>query len=196
MALTRKSLKAMGLTEEQVDSIIELHLEVKNDLDEQIKKYKADAEKLPTVQKELDDMKKGDGKDYKAMYEAEKTAHDKTKSDHAAEKTAAQIKDAYRALLKEAGVADKYLNTALKATNLAEMKLGEDGKLEGADKLTENAKTEWADFIPTTTTQGATVTTPPKNNGGKYSSREEIMKIKDATERQTAIANNLELFRK
>lgn len=196
MAMTRKALKAMGLTEEQIDSIIEMHTETVDGLREQVNTYKADAQKLPTVQKELDDLKKGDGKDYKSMYEAEKTAHDKTKSDHAAEKTAAQIKDAYRALLKEAGVADKYLNTALKATNLSEMKLDKDGKLENAETLTESAKTEWADFIQTTTTQGAKVVTPPKNNGGKYSSREEIMKIKDATERQAAIAANLELFQK
>ena len=51
MALTRKALKAMGLTEEQVESIVEMHLEVKNDLEEQIKTYKADAQKLPGVQK-------------------------------------------------------------------------------------------------------------------------------------------------
>lgn len=196
MAMTRKALKAMGLTEEQIDSIIEMHTETVDGLREQVNTYKADAQKLPTVQKELDDLKKGDGKDYKSMYEAEKTAHDKTKSDHAAEKTAAQVKEAYRALLKEAGVADKYLNTALKATNLSEMKLDKDGKLENAETLTESAKTEWADFIQTTTTQGAKVVTPPKNNGGKYSSREEIMKIKDATERQAAIAANLELFQK
>ena len=196
MAMTRKALKAMGLTEEQIDSIIEMHTETVDGLREQVNTYKADAQKLPSVQKELDDLKKGDGKDYKSMYEAEKTAHDKTKSDHAAEKTAAQIKEAYRALLKEAGVADKYLNTALKATNLSEMKLDKDGKLENAETLTASAKTEWADFIQTTTTQGAKVVTPPKNNGSKYSSREEIMKIKDATERQAAIAANLELFQK
>ena len=196
MALTRKSLKAMGLTEEQVESIIELHLEVKNDLEEQIKTYKADALKLPAVQKELDDLKKGDGEDYKAKYDAEKAAHDKTKSEYAAKETAAKVKEAYRAMLKEAGIAEKYLGTVLKATDLSAVKLDKDGKIEGVDKLTESAKTEWADFISVTKTEGAKVDTPPKNNGGKYSSREEIMKIQDTTERQAAIAANLELFQK
>lgn len=194
MAMTRKALKAMGMTEEQVDSIIEMHTESMNALREQITALKVEADKVPDLEKKLKEMESGE--DYKAMYEAEKTAHDKTKSDYEAKETAAKVKDAYRALLKEAGVADKYLNTALKATNLAEMKLGKDGKLENADTLTENAKTEWADFIQTTTTQGAKVTAPPKNGGGKYSSREEIMKIKDATERQAAIAANLELFQR
>lgn len=195
MALTRKSLKAMGLTEEQVDSIIELHLEVKNDLEEQIKTYKANALKLKDVQKELDDLKKDDGEDWKGKYEAEKAAHEKTKSDHAAKETAVKVRDAYRTLLKEAGVAEKYLGTVLKATDLSAVKLDKDGKIEGADKLTESVKTEWADFIQTTTVRGAQVATPLKNVGTKYSSREEIMKIEDTAQRQAAIAANLELFR-
>ena len=194
MALTRKSLKAMGLTEEQVDSIIELHLEVKNDLEEQIKTYKADALKLQDVQKELDDLKKGDGEDYKAKYEAEKAAHDKTKSDYEAKENAAKVKEAYRAMLKEAGVAEKYLGTVLKATDLSAVKLDKDGKIEGADKLIESARTEWADFISVTKTEGAKVDTPPKNNGGKMT-KDQIAAIKNPTERRAAIAANPDLFK-
>ena len=193
MALTRKHLKSMGLTEEQVDAIIDLHLEVKNDLEEQIKTYKADALKLPTVQKELDDLKKGDGEDWKAKYDAEKAAHDKTKSDHAAKETAAKVKSAYRAMLKEAGVADKYLDTVIKATDMSGMKLDKDGKLEGADDLAKSAKTEWADFIQTTTTKGASVATPPGNTGGRMT-KEDIAKIKNTVERQAAMVENFELY--
>ena len=62
MALTRRFLKGMGLTEEQVDTIIEAHTEVTDGLKEQINQYKADADKLVDVQKELDDLKSaGDG---------------------------------------------------------------------------------------------------------------------------------------
>lgn len=193
MALTRKHLKSMGLTEEQVDAIIDLHLEVKNDLEEQIKTYKADALKLPTVQKELDDLKKGDGEDWKGKYDAEKAAHDKTKSDYAAKETAAKVKSAYRAMLKEAGVADKYLDTVIKATDMSGMKLDKDGKLEGADDLAKSAKTEWADFIQTTTTKGASVATPPGNTGGRMT-KEDIAKIKDPAERRAAIASNMGEF--
>lgn len=35
MALTRKALKAMGLTDEQVDSIVEMHVETTDALKEQ-----------------------------------------------------------------------------------------------------------------------------------------------------------------
>ena len=51
MALTRKALKAMGLTEEQVDSIIEAHTETVDALKSMVNAYKADAEKLPGVEK-------------------------------------------------------------------------------------------------------------------------------------------------
>ena len=39
MALTRRFLKGMGLTEEQVDTIIEAHTEVTDGLKEQINQY-------------------------------------------------------------------------------------------------------------------------------------------------------------
>ena len=62
MSLTRKLLKGMGLTDEQVDTIIEAHTDTVDGLKADISKYKGDAEKLPTVQKELDDLKAaGDG---------------------------------------------------------------------------------------------------------------------------------------
>ena len=194
MAMTRKALTARALGEDQIDSLIEVPTDPVDGLREQVRTYNADADKLTGVQKELDELKKGDGEDWKGKYDAEKAAHDKTKSDYAAKETAAKVKGAYRAMLKEAGVADKYLDTVIRATDMSGMKLDKDGKLEGAEDLSKSAKTEWADFIQTTTTKGAPVATPPKGSSGKYSSREEIMKIEDTTERQAAIAENLELF--
>lgn len=62
MSITRKFLKGMGLTEEQVDTIIEAHTETVDGLKSNVDKYKAEAEKLPDVQKELDELKAaGDG---------------------------------------------------------------------------------------------------------------------------------------
>ena len=126
MAMTRKALKAMGLSEEQIDSIIDMHTETVDGLREQVRTYKDDAEKLPGVQKQLDELKKGDGEDWKGKYDAEKAAHDKTKSDYAAKENAAKVKGAYRAMLKEAGVAEKYLDTVIRATDLSGMKIAID----------------------------------------------------------------------
>ena len=58
MALTRKLLKGMGLTEEQIDSVIDAHTETVDGLKTQIQTLKDDAGKLKDVQKELDDLKK------------------------------------------------------------------------------------------------------------------------------------------
>lgn len=50
MALTRRMLKAMGISDEQVDEIIAAHTETVDALKEQRDAYKADAEKLADVQ--------------------------------------------------------------------------------------------------------------------------------------------------
>ena len=165
MALTRKALKAMGLTEEQVDSIVEMHTETLDGLKNEAEQYKADAKKLQGVQKELDELKKGGGEDYKAKYEAEKAAHDRTRSDHAAKETAAQKKALYRALLKEAGVQEKRIESVLKLTDLNAVEL-EGDKLKDGEALTKSIKEEWADFIAQPTTEGAQVDNPPDGKGG------------------------------
>lgn len=194
MAMTRKALKAMGLTEEQIDSIIEMHTETVDGLREQVNTYKADAQKLPTIQKELDDLKKGNGEDWKSKYEAEKTAHDKTKSDHAAEKTAAENERLFRAELTAVGITGKRADQIVKLTDLKQFAT-ENGAYKDAKAVQDHIRTEYSEFVPTTHTNGATVPNPPANNGsGKYTSREEIMKIKDAGERQKAIAENRQLF--
>lgn len=75
MAITRKLLKGMGLTEEQQDTIIEAHTDTVNGLKADIDRYRTDAEKLPAVQKELDGYKQSGGADqYKSKYEAEHKA--------------------------------------------------------------------------------------------------------------------------
>lgn len=193
MALTRKGLKAMGLTEEQVDSIIELHLEVKNNLEEQIKKYKDDAEKLPTVQKELDDLKKGDGEDWKGKYDAEKAAHDKTKNDYAAKETAATNERLFRAKLTAVGITGKRADQIVKMTDFKQFET-ENGAYKDEKAVENHIRTEYSEFIPQQRQQGANVPNPPGNSGGKMT-REQIDAIKDPTARRAAIAENLDLYK-
>lgn len=166
MAMTRKELKMAGLNEEQIDFVIEKHTETVDGLKNEVAKYKADAEKLPAVQKELDEAKKGGSEDWKAKYDAEKAAHDKTKSDHAAKETAAQKKALYRALLKEAGVQEKRIDSVLKLTDFNAVEL-EDGKLKDSEGLTKSIKEEWVDFIAQPSTEGAHVDNPPDDKGGE-----------------------------
>lgn len=192
MALTRKMLSGMGLTAEQVDAIIEEHTNVTQGLIADRDKYKADAEKLPEVQKQLDDLQKGDN-DWKTKYEKEHNDFESFKKDVSDKESAAKVRDAYQKLLENAGVASKHLKTVLRVTDFSGMKLDKDGNLEGADKLTESIKSDWSDFISTTSTKGAGVQDPPAK-GGKAKTKEEILAIKDTTERQQAMAENIELF--
>ena len=99
---------------------------------------------------------------------------------------------AYKKLLAEAGVSEKRIGAVLKVSDLSKIELDKDGNVKNSDKLTENIKSEWADFIVTKSTQGADTAKPPTNTGGKVLSKAEIMKIKDTSERQKAWADYLE----
>lgn len=163
MALTRKLLKGMGLTEEQVDTIIEAHTETTDGLKADIAKYKGDAEKLPGVQRELDDLKSAGDGGYKEKYEKEHADFEKYKADQSAKETRQAKETAYRELLKAAGVSEKRIPAILKVTDLNGIEM--DGeKIKDADKHTQTVKTEWAEFVEKSNTTGANTTTPPANN--------------------------------
>ena len=163
MALTRKFLKGMGLNDEVVDSIIEAHAETVDGLKADINKYKGDAEKLPTVQKELDDLKAAGDGGYKEKYEKEKKAFEDFKTAQTAKETRQAKEKAYAEFLKSVGVSEKRIPSIIKVTDLDSVEL-EGDKVKDADKLTESVKTEWAEFIESSNTTGANTNTPPANN--------------------------------
>lgn len=145
MALTRKFLKGMGLTDEQVDTIVEAHTETTEALKTDISKYKADADKLAEVQSELDALK-ADG--WKEKHDSLKREFDGYKAEQTAKETNTKKEQAYRALLKEAGVDEKRIEAVMRVTKLEDIELDGD-KIKDAAKVTEGVKTEWADFIGT-----------------------------------------------
>ncbi len=158
MALTRKLLKGMGLTEEQVDTVIEAHAETVDGLKSDIAKYKADVE--------LEEAKQAAetaGKDpWQEKYNAIKTEYEDYKGQQEAEKLQKAKEQAYSALLKEIGITESRLGAVLRVSDLEKMELDEKGALKDVDALKKAAKKEWADFIPTTQVQGASTATPPK----------------------------------
>ena len=199
MALTRKFLSALGIDADKVDEIINAHTETVDALKNERDKYKADAEKLPEVQKELDGMKeeaaKNSGKNpFEVKYNAIKEEFENYKKEQTAKETKVKKADAYKALLKEAGVSEKRIDAVLRVSDIDGLKLDKDGAVEGKDALLESIKKDWSDFIVTQGTQGAKTPNPPANGGGKYKSKEEIYAIKDTAERQKAIYENRELF--
>ena len=163
MALTRTMLKDMGLNEEQISTIIEAHTESTEGLKTDRDKYKADAEKLATVQKELDTLKAAGDGGYKEKYEKEHQAFEDYKTAQTAKETRQAKEKAYTEFLKSVGVSEKRIPSIIKVTDLNAVEL-EGDKVKDAEKLTESVKTEWADFIETSNTNGANTNTPPANN--------------------------------
>ena len=197
MAFTRKMLKAMGIEEEKIDQIIDAHSETVDALKADRDAYKGDASKLAAVQKELDELKAKGDDGYKAKYEAEKAAHDALKADIAAKETKQAKTDAYRELLKGANIDEKRIATILRAEapTIDKIELDADGKIKNAEQYTESIKSDWADFIVTQSAKGTNTATPPANGGAASTkTKEDILKIKDAGERQKAIAENPTLF--
>lgn len=202
MALSKSMLEGMGLTKEQIKAIIDGHEESLDYYQGEIEKYKKTIEdgekKLAKVQNDLNNLKKeaddNDSKNpYKVKYEALKEEFDKFKADEKAKETKATKTEAFKALLKECGVSDKRIGSVVKVSDIESIELDEDGKIKDADKLKASVKEEWSDFIPTQETKGAQTSTPPGNTGGRRS-KEEILAIKDTSERQQAMLENKDLF--
>lgn len=195
MALTRKFLSALGIEEAKIDEIISAHADTVNALKEQRDGYKADADKLPAVQKALDDLKASQSGDdpYKEKYEKKAKEFDDYKKGVEAKELKRSKSAAYKQVLKE--LKASHVDSILKASQseLEKIELDEDGKIKDVDKLKESIKKEWADFLVTEGQQGANTATPPANEGSKLS-KEDIMKIKDPAARQKAMLENSELF--
>jgi len=175
MALTknqvREILSAAGVAsdkmDEAVNKIVDGHVTSINALREERDGYKADAEKLPGVQKELDDLKKtvADGGNWEKKYNDKNTELENFKAEVQKEKDTATKKSLYRGLLKELKVDEKRFDTILKVTDLDKLKVTKDGTLDKLDELKASVKNEWADFIVTDKTEGGKVETPPASNG-------------------------------
>lgn len=201
MALTRKFLKALGLEDDKIEQIIEEHTTIADRMNAEIEKYKADAEVLPRVQKELEkaqaDLEAGKKDSYKVKYDALKEEFEGYKSEQTKKETRSAKEKAYRELLKQAGVSEKRLDSVLRVSDVDGMELDDKGAIKDADKLTESIKSEWADFIQTTTTQGAQTAVPPAYNGGNAMTKADIYKkdehgryVMSASERQKALMEN------
>ena len=196
MALTRKSLKAMGLTDEQVDSIIEMHSETVDGLKEQVNTYKADAEKLPNVQKELDDLKAAGDGGYKEKYEKEHSAFETYKADITAKESKAAKEKAVRAYFESKNITGANLDLAMRGCGEEMEALDMDGdKIKDTTSLDALVDGTYKALVSTEHMQGANPATPPTNNGVKTGkTKEEIMAIRDPAVRQAEIAKNPEAF--
>jgi hypothetical protein len=212
MALTNANVKEIlskaGVDSEHmkdaVNEIIEGHTTSIEALREERDTYKAQAQKAEELQKQLEKAQK-DLKDatsdeaenkYKTKYEMLKEEYKEYKKGIEEKATKDSKSKAYKELLKEAGISDKRIESVLKVSDIDSIEFDDDGNIKNKDELLNGIKEEWSDFIQTAGVQGANTDNPPANTGGQTMTKEDIMKIKDTSERQKAIKENIELFRK
>lgn len=198
MALTRKLLKGMGLTDEQVDTIIEAHSDTVDGLKNDIARYKADADKLPGVQQELDTLKAAGDGGWQEKYNNVKTDFDNYKADVTARETKAAKERAAKAYYEDKGITGKSLDIALRGSAQEIDALELDGEnIKDTSALDELIAGTFSTLVSTTETRGAQTATPPANNQGGHMTKADIYKkddngryIMSASERQKALIEN------
>lgn len=182
MAFSRNWLKAMGLTEEQVESVMAEHVSVTDALKKERDQYKTDlateqtatkteTDKLSKVQKELDDLKK---EDWKKKYEDEHTALETLRTEATQKETQEKIRAAYKKLLQDEKINSDRIDLVMKKTDFSEMALDKDGNLENLDGLKKTISEDWGCFQVTTSNRKASVATPPGDNNGHTSRAKEL----------------------
>ena len=181
MSLTRKLLKGMGLTDEQVDTIIEAHTDTVDGLKEQVKNYKADAEKLPNVQKELDDLKAAGDGGFKEKFEKEHNDFENFKKTIQEKETKAAKESAAKAFFESKGITGNSLEIAMRGSSaeIAALEL-EGEKIKDSAALDALVNGTFKALVSTTTTKGANIPNPPVTTPNKAYSADDIRKMSPA----------------
>ena len=171
MALTRNFLKSMGLTDEQVNAIIENHTDTVEGLKAERDGYKATAEKqtqneaeITRLTNELAEARKnsGDAAKVQADFDAYKQQVETDKTNAA--KTAA-----VRKALKAAGVQrEEFIDLLLGKVDLSTVELEGDAVKE-VDKLIDPMKENFAGCFAETKQQPLPPNSPPPGGGGNLS---------------------------
>lgn len=162
-------------------------------------RYKAkldEIDELKTAKQTAEDTAATAGK-WETKYKELKKDFDDYKTAQNVKETRATKTEAFKKLLTECSIPEKRQAAIIKVSEseIDAIKLGSDGAIEGADKLTESVKADWSDFITTTVKQGADVQKPAVSGAiGSSMTVDDIMKISDPTARQMAIAQNSDLF--
>lgn len=164
MALTRKFLKALGVSEEAIEEIITAHTDVTDDLKTQLKAAQDAQKQLETVTAERDELQKklNDPAQADRVAELEKQV-----AEYQNRESTAQKRTALTALLEKIGIDKRGFSRVLAATDLDGVEM--DGEnIKDADKLAESLKTEWSDLITEPGATGKPPQTPPQNKPVTY----------------------------
>ncbi len=158
MSLKRQYLKALGLSEEVIEQIIEGHNETVSELKKQLASMSEKATQLEEVTKQRDELQKLVDSDASAdkIKSLEKQVQDFKDKEVFSIKKAALTK-----LLESSGIDKRGHAKVLAATDFSGFEVEPDGSIKDSDKLTEKLQTEWADLRVTDSTETAKPETPP-----------------------------------
>lgn len=190
-----RNILGEACTEEIENRLVALHLGVVDPLKDDLIKYKADAEKLPGVQKQLDDLKAESDGGYKEKYEKEHSDFETYKSTVTAKESKAAKEKAVRAYFESKNITGANLDLAMRGCGEEMAALELDGeKIKDTKSLDALVDGTYKGLVSTMQTKGANPATPPANTGGGAMTKDQIMQIKDRAERRAAIAANINLF--
>jgi hypothetical protein len=182
-------------TEEIENRLVALHLGVVDPLKDDLTKYKADAEKLSGVQKQLDDLKAAGDGGYKEKYEKEHSAFEAFKTDITAKESKAAKEKAVRAYFESKNITGANLDLAMRGCGEEMAALELDGEkikdTTSLDALVDGTYKGLVSKSHVRVDMGGRL-----NDGGKPMTKDEVMQITDRAERRAAIAANMDLFRK
>lgn len=182
-------------TEEIENRLVALHLGVVDPLKDDLTKYKADAEKLSGVQKQLDDLKAAGDGGYKEKYEKEHSAFEAFKTDITAKESKAEKEKAVRAYFESKNITGANLDLAMRGCGEEMAALELDGEkikdTTSLDALVDGTYKGLVSKSHVRVDMGGRL-----NDGGKPMTKDEVMQITDRAERRAAIAANMDLFRK
>ena len=190
-------LKAMGIEDDKIDQIIDAHTETVDALKEARDNYKVDAEKLPNIQKELEELKAKGDDGWKDKHDKLKKQFEDYKTEITSKESRAAKEKAARAYYESKGITGKNLELAMRGSRTEVDVLELDGeKIKDEAALKALVEGDFSGLVTTTQKKGASTATPPANTGTGAMTKEQILAIADRTKRREAIAQNLQLFGK
>lgn len=197
MAITRKLLRSLNLTDEVAESIIEAHAETVDALKTRIAELEQQASGYTDLVAERDQLQQR-----VTDLEGRSTDADQVRAEfdaYKAEVEAARTRDSKRTAL-DALLRDKVgiqrpqaRELILRATNLDDIALDEAGNIADADAVVQAHKEQYSDFVTSTRQVGTSTMTPPPSSGGAMT-KAEIAAMTDRQARYEAIARNLDQF--
>lgn len=184
-------------TEDIENQLVALHLGVVDPLKDQIAQYKTEAEKLPAVQKELDELKDKGDDGWKEKHDAVKREFDDYKKEQTAKETHEAKVKAAKAYFAGKNIEGANLNLALRSCANEIDALELDGEAIKDTTALDSLVSGDLSALVSKSAPNVRVDIGGRVGGGATPlTRSDIIAIKDPAERQAKIAENLHLFKK